>query len=441
MRTVKISTLISNSFERMVEILFKPFSVKKWLKLLLIAFLAGALSGGNGGGGGNSNPPAKKQEVRTATSQDSSGASAANAVSAQGPAAQGAAQSAATSNKTTSEPARKAPPLAFIAIIIGIILSLLLGIIILMTWIGSRFRFVWFNAVVNNSTDMLEPYYRHRVEANSLFRFSMAVFVLFVLFIVAEIAWILYKLFKYGAFNQGFVWSVPAGLDIFLLPVMLLILVLVILIVLTVIIEIFGVPMMALDGSSLGSALKKFRNIFASNWRDVLLFLLILILLGIVAGAAQMALIIGALLAVVLVGLVILGIPLIIMGMLKAKIIFLIYAIVAGTPFLIIAIIVLIATTLPFAVFFRLLSINYLVSLDCGYTQASLAAYSARKAERVSGKAPIIMIVALFMIGFVFFAGLLAAIAIPNFIKAREDALKKKNAAVTYVIGHSRRVV
>ena len=63
MRTVPISKLISLSIDRTKLILFQPFSLKKWICLLFIAFMAGGLGGGNGSGGGNHNWPKKAEAV------------------------------------------------------------------------------------------------------------------------------------------------------------------------------------------------------------------------------------------------------------------------------------------------------------------------------------------------------------------------------------------
>ena len=65
MQNVAIGTVIQKSFERTIFILFKPFSMKKWLLLLLIASLAGSLGGGSGNfGGSGSSSREKEAEVQ-----------------------------------------------------------------------------------------------------------------------------------------------------------------------------------------------------------------------------------------------------------------------------------------------------------------------------------------------------------------------------------------
>ncbi len=416
MRTVKMTSIIGKSFIRTMEILFKPFSVKKWLKLLLIAFLAGALAGGSGLGGGNNRSVQKEKETIKAAKTEPAQASERGATQ----------EPSGVAGKTPSQK----PPITIIAIIAGTVLSLLFFFIVLMTWLGARFRFVWLNAIANNTTSITEPYYRHGREANSLFKFSLSLLFAYLFFLALDIGWVIFNMYASGAFTKGFIWALPAGLKIFLLPVILVAVVTIGIVILSVILDNFIVPMMALDRTGVIAALKKFGGIFKTNRRDIIVFLFILLALGIVLGAGQTAVIFLALLVFILIALIIFGIPFIFIALIiKAKLAFIIYAIAAAIPFGIAAVIVLAAAGLPFAVFFRSLSLYYLISLNSGYTEASLDAYAARKAERVKGKAPIVLAIAgLFIIGLVFLIGLLAAIAIPNFIKARENAIKKKEA-------------
>ena len=429
MRNVKLTALIGKSFDRMIEILFKPFSVNKWLKLILIAFLAGALAGGNGsGGGGGNNHPPQKQEVKQAAGQTGTG-QASEKTPGQVHAVSGAISQPAAPAKAPSAP----PPLIVIALIVGAVLICILALLLLMTWLGSRFRFVWFNAIVNNTGSIIEPYSRHSRGANSLFKFSILVFVGFLIFTALDVGGALYAMYKVGAFGHGFVWSVPVALKIFLLPTLFFLVAILALVILNVIIDNFAVPIMALDELRLVPALEKFGDIFLRNWRDVILFLLVLLLLGIVASAAVGVIALLMLLVILLIAAVVFGLPFLIIAMaMKAKLIFIIYAIVVGIPFIIATIITLIATALPVAVFFRLFSLYYLMSLDSGYTQESLDRYAARKARVVSKTAPVVLIIGLFAIGFVFLVGLLAAIAIPNFVRAKQAAIEKQNASVIH---------
>jgi hypothetical protein len=418
-RTIKMTTLIGNSFDRTIEILFRPFSVKKWLRLLLIAFLAGAIAAGNGpGGGGGNPPPEKKKPVETAAKQ--AGVSE---------------RTDKIESETTAAGTEKFPEsakrLTAILFIIGAVLFIIA--LILLTWISARLKFIWLNAIVKNTTEVIEPYSRHAAEANSLFKFSMVLLVLFIAFLGLLGFSTLVLMALRGVFSKEFVWSVPTALKIFLIPGLLFLTAILTLLTLAFFFDHFIIPIMAFDKLRAIPALRKFGRIFLADWWDISVFTLVFFLLSFVGGAGNMALAIIVIIPLLLIAAVILGIPLATLWfLLKAKIAFIIYAVVVGVPFAVVSLLILMATALPFAVFFRLLSLNYLVSLTCGYTKETLDGYVTRRAERLARKAPIITsVMVLFLVFSVVIGGLLAAIAIPNFVKAREAALPKQKAILS----------
>ncbi|MBU1997612.1 MAG: hypothetical protein KKF78_10720, partial [Candidatus Omnitrophica bacterium] len=75
MRNTSISDLITKSIDRTKFILFDPISIKKWIYLLFIAYMAGAIGGGSGGnnfGGREKNAEASiKQEFALAQNNNS----------------------------------------------------------------------------------------------------------------------------------------------------------------------------------------------------------------------------------------------------------------------------------------------------------------------------------------------------------------------------------
>ena len=162
MREVKMTALIGRSFDWTRTVLFRPFSVKKWLALILIAWLAGALSSGNGGGngGGRGAGSSPQQAGQTAVQPQAE-------VETPPPAPQKAApvspedvlKSAAAFVKTPVGAATVAAVLAF-----GLLF------ILFWTWLSCRFKFIWFDAVMRNSGAISEPYRRFKDQANSLFK-------------------------------------------------------------------------------------------------------------------------------------------------------------------------------------------------------------------------------------------------------------------------------
>jgi hypothetical protein len=67
-----------------------------------------------------------------------------------------------------------------------------------------------------------------------------------------------------------------------------------------------------------------------------------------------------------------------------AQALFYALAILIGLPFLTAAILILLALNLPFAVFFKNLSLYFLSSLECGYTPLPLESEESQGPEKVN---------------------------------------------------------
>lgn len=416
MRTVKMTALIGESFDRTVEILFKPFSMKKWLKFTLIALLAGMLFGGNGSGGGNNNSTKKDTGKTVSQAQKAAGTEEDKAAS--------------TPAKTPLSPEAARRNATIALTVVAVFVTFLVFFIVFMTWVGARFKFVWLNAIINNTGAITEPYSRHRRQGNSFFRLSIILVIVFFLALGLLIGTIVYGMISCGAFQKGFEWAPAVALKIFLAPALTGIIFLILFFIFAFLMDHFVVPIMAFDECAVSQALKRLGGILGANWKDFLLFILVFFLLSIVAGVFAGLLALVAAIVLLIAAAVIFGLPFLLLWLaFKLKVIFIIYAIVAGIPYIFAAIITVIAMSLPFAVFFRVFSLKYLLNLGAGYGPESLEKYSARKAERVSGRAPIIIsIIVVFLLVSVFVGSLLAAIAIPNLMRARQTALEKKAA-------------
>ncbi len=352
MRKVKMSILIGESFDRMVEMLFRPFSAKKWFRLTLIALLAGMLFGANGSGGGGGNSSNAPKETK-AVSVDH----------AKTQAQAGEASSTTEKPAQSPEDARRALTIAIAVISVFAILGL--AFIIFMTWIGARFKFVWFNAVVNNTTAIKEPFSAYKKEGNSFFRLSILLFLIFVLMIILVAAFIIYAMIYHGAFQQGFKWTPVAALKIFLAPGIAGIISLIAFFIFTFYVDHLLVPIMAMNRCAVLTGLGKLGSILGRNWKDVALFTLIFFVLSLVGGTLAGFAALIVFLVLVLAGALIFGLPYLILGMLlKLKYAFIAYSIAVGVPFLCLAVMTLLAVSLPLAVFFRAFSIKYLLSLD-----------------------------------------------------------------------------
>jgi hypothetical protein len=145
---------IELALARTGRILFRPFDLVKWLKLGFCAFLA-TLLGDCGGGAGNSG----------STWQESGG-------------------------RGEVERAKDwvADNLA-VVLGIGAVVFLVIGaFLVLLTWLQSRGRFMFLDGVVSDRGAVVEPWKRFRAEGNSLFRFSLALYVGYFVLAAAAVA-------------------------------------------------------------------------------------------------------------------------------------------------------------------------------------------------------------------------------------------------------------
>lgn len=407
MRSVKMTELIRLSIGRTSAILFKPFNIKKWLLLLFIAVCAGALSFGSGNGGGGNKPAEQKKAVETSQSA--------------------AIQPAASASTPVAAPYTLP---AVVITVIAVVAFLLILFTVLMAWVGARFKFVWFNAVVANDASIVEPFHRHRLQANSFFRASLVIGAVFLTAILVSTGWGIFNAAKAGAFSKAFGWSLPVALNLFAGPLISLLFIILIAVILSVAIDNFVVMVMAVDKIKFMKALGMIMSIYRSNLGDIILFHIVL--LGLLIGSAIIGWI--AAFVVLILGLILAGIVgligyVLFMLVMKLQLAFIIYCIVLGIPALIIMALALFCVQLPFSVFFRSFSIEYMCSLGCGYTYERLAEYAKERSTCRSKAAiaiPVVLLSTLVIVGII---GLLAAIAIPNFIRARDAALQKKAAA------------
>ncbi|MFC1594560.1 hypothetical protein ACFL38_04465 [Candidatus Omnitrophota bacterium] len=376
MRTISFDIIIKKSIDRAVLILFKPFSFKKWLCLLFIAVLAGAVSLGNGGGGtGGSSRSSKKAEA--APSEYIVGQAAEEVLQdSEAVVSVEADQSAVEDERASDDKPGWNIPFELNALTITLIsigAVLLVVLMILATWLRARFAFVWFDSVVANDASIREPFHRYRGQGNSFFKLLLVLSCIGLLFIGVIAAWVYSAGVAAGVFGGSAAWSFGKVMTIFVLPSFVFIFGIVFFMLFGVAIEHFVVPIMGIDHCLFTEAWRKFARIGKQNWKDLLLYLLLLIGLGILCGIAVAIIGFICILVALLVGAIILGIPfLLLVTLLKAQVVFIVYAIIIGVPFLIAAFLLLMSASLPFAVFFRCFSLYYLSSLDCGYVPLAL---------------------------------------------------------------------
>jgi len=374
MAKIPLTQLLTKSVERTRTILFRPFCWKKWLLLLCIAFLAGALGGGSGsggsGGGGSNNTQSQQEE---SVEQSDNGVDEDEELIVDGT---GEVYDDEQEHAPSFQENVKAQYTSFmdskwrvwIIVLVIVMFLLLIGVWVFFTWLGARFRFVWFNAIVNNAALIKEPFMRYRQEGNALFIVSMIITAIFFACLGFIGGWIFLNLRSAGVFAEGYAWSLAGSLRIFLVPVLSFIALVIAGIISMIIIDHFIVTIMALDRSPFVPAWHQFVAICKSNMKGMLLYVPILFVLNIAAGICKMILGLGILLALGLIGLILFGVPFLLFWLLlKVKIVFIIFSILVGIPFAIGAILLFLSIGLPFAVFFRNFSLYYLSNMDCAY--------------------------------------------------------------------------
>jgi hypothetical protein len=365
-----IGPSISRSFKRTGLILFKPFSLKKWLCLLFIAWLSGSL--GYGGMSFNVPSPHKFPKRKAHLLPDASHESSPEVLLCRQdysrPRPPGVKQSLKRWYYRGSGLAK--PILAFI---IGVVVFFALAVIAVLSWLCARFKFIWFRSVAANDASIASPFREYREEGNSLFALYIMLFLLFWAFLGGLAYWVYRAGVGSGVFGGGAEWTLVKVLNIFVFPIMLFAAGILLMVLVYVCIDHFVVPIMALQRCRFSPAWRKFLEILKDNWKDFFLYLLVLIGLGIAAGMMVLIAAIFCVLAIVVAGLVVFGIPfLLLVSLLQSKLLYLVVVVILGVPFAVISIALMASINLPVAVFFRCFSLYFLSGLRCGYAPLPL---------------------------------------------------------------------
>lgn len=255
---IEIVAPTSRAFERMKNILFRPFDIGKWFVLGFSAWLATLLEGGGstGGGGGGG-------------TDTGSGESFDDFVES--------AQQWIVEN------------LALIVTVAAFVLLVVLVVLLVLTWVQSRGKFLFLDNVVNNRALVSQPWKEYRAEGNSLFRWMIVYGLLVTALIVAVLAGfvaVLWPMAREEAFDPA-AWPVLAGLGVaFFLIVLAAAYV-------GFLLENAVIPVMYRDRVATTTAWKKVLSLHSrAGFRFVLLFLW-LIPLSLAAGVAILALVLG----------------------------------------------------------------------------------------------------------------------------------------------------
>jgi hypothetical protein len=362
MRKVPIGELVSLSISRTNLILFKPFSLKKWLCLLFIAYLAGSLTNCSLNGPANQSRSQKKPKaIQSHQVTEQANINVSN----------GQFKTKDTLFRYDNKKIR--PGLFFALPIILIAIFLVVPLMILFTWLVSRFKFIWYEAIVKNDASILEPFKGYKKEGNSLFRFYL-VLLLGVIVFLGFMALLVYTIGNAsGFFSSQNEISFFAALSAFLLPGLIFIAGVILLSFLHIAVDHFVVTIMALEREGFKTAWGKFLKLYKANQKEFLFYLLVLTGLGIVCGIMIICLIILCIIAVIFLAAIAFGLPYLIFAVaLKSMPLFVVAAVIIGLPFAVGFFLLMSGIFLPFAVFFRSFSLYFLSSIECEYEPLSL---------------------------------------------------------------------
>lgn len=344
---VNFGEIINSSANWTIAVLFKPFNFKKWMLLTLIALLAGSLSSGFNGCNFN---------YRHSDSAKTS-------------------KSTVESSPEASAPSRDKPLLpeekAVIIGVVAVCIFIVLLLIILFSWLGGRFSFIFIEDVIKRDASVKVPFTANREIGNSYFLFNLSFIFTYLILLGLIVFLCIMTCIKSGIFNT----DAPGAKQIFQFFLILLpyLLAAFILIVITALIALvtkdFVLPIMFKDKIGIFRAWPKAFGILRRHIWDFVIYVFIKIGLAIGAAIVYMLAFIICLLGI-LIPIMLLGFGLYLISRSLPSSALIAYWVAIGviaTPIFLFLLYCLISLNLPFGVFFRTFSMKFLGRLDPQY--------------------------------------------------------------------------
>lgn len=259
---VSVIDPISPGIDRVKIMLFKPFDLRRWFVIGFCAWLAYLGSGGGGPGGGprygaRYNVPRKPPEQQEAQIEEGID----------------------TAKEFVLDNLHWIIPVALIVVV------LIIGIGLVITWLNSRGKFMFLHCVAGNKAEIKIPWHKFKKHGNSLFLFRVVLGIIGLIVIGLPALGIALLIFMTAAGNIPKVVSVP-GLIIFGLIMFVIIFTLWIVLFLVKKFTLdFVVPVMFLRTASCVDGWREFLTILSANKLRFALYLLFQIVIAIVIGA------------------------------------------------------------------------------------------------------------------------------------------------------------
>ncbi len=168
---ISLFDALAQGWSRMVQMLFRPFDVRKWFVVGFAAWLAGLADGGRKGGA----------RYNTRYSPDDGG-------------------------REIAESARAGWEwLVAHQVMAGMIAAgvlVLLALIVVLLWVSSRGKFVFLDNVIHDRATIVEPWHRLRRQGDSLFAFRLAVILLLFPIIAGLVGLCVWLALRFGGWAQ-----------------------------------------------------------------------------------------------------------------------------------------------------------------------------------------------------------------------------------------------
>lgn len=349
---INFTDLINASLEWTAAVLFRPFRVKKWIILTLVAMLAGQLGGNNFNFNNSYNT--KQKEAQAITTQDN------------------LPKPVVSSPEVSTPPASQDNTGGVLVFTIVFLLVVILPLLILMVWISSRFSFIFIDNVSKNDASIRNPFKTNKISGNSLFLFTLLFAFLFFGLMGLDIYLCFAKLKAIGALVKG---SQVGILKIFLtcLPYLgFLFLIMLLAGLVHLFVHDFVILIMSRDKAKILSSFAKAATLV--NKHKGVFIKYIFVKIGLVICAAIIHSIASLMATFGLFFPVLISIGLFSLLYSASHLLFFILLIFIGIPLALIFIYFFMCLGLPFAVFFRTFSIKFMGRISPEYNLFQLQA-------------------------------------------------------------------
>ena len=243
---------ISPAIERVKTILFQPFVLRRWFVIGFCAWLAYLGSGGGGGGGPHFNFPGGQQHD---------------------PQVQEALHHA---KEVTLNNLYWILPVAIIGVL------LIIGLLVLFTWLSSRGHFMFLHCVALNKAEIKVPWRKFKKQGNSLFLFRIVVGIISFIFFALFIGGIVFvAIIAVGTHAQIGALAIVA---IILVSLLILVPVAIAFALLWKFTNDFVVPIMSLRQGTCMAAWREFWKLLTGNKGKFILYILFQIVIALAIG-------------------------------------------------------------------------------------------------------------------------------------------------------------